>query len=246
MDLVRLLVAVIVAAAVYGGWRVYRYPGGWAYAFSRSHAGDRADLDGARRAARELDRAARRERRDAHRQLQRERTRHRGRERDVERRIAELRRPGPGTMIGQFGGMTLHERSVTLDGRQIPLADMKIRVEHKKHQHVLHLTESGGRVRVRRYARDDHDEDSVRRFAARLEEAVADANAARVRSAALLQQAEEDLAHIRADTRAQDEAQARIAEVEERQRRDTRRQAAQKQLDAARDRWKELTGRRPR
>lgn len=49
----------------------------------------------------------------------------------------------------------------------------------------------------------------------------------------------------RADTDAEDEARARITEVEERQRRDTQRQEAGTELEAARDRWQQLTSKRP-
>ncbi|MBY8882318.1 hypothetical protein [Actinacidiphila acidipaludis] len=246
MDLIRLLVVLAVAAAACTGWRLFRYPGGWAYAFSRSHAADRADLDQARHRAGELDRASKKERKEARRQLERERQRHHQRLRAIEQRIDRLREPPRGTAVTSFGGLTLHAHSVTVDGREIPLAGLKFRVEHTKHHHALHVTQPGGRVRVQRYPRADHDEDAVRRFAVLLEDAAADENAFRLRCDAQLAEAAEELARAQGDTRAQDEARARITEIEQRQARDTRRHTAQKELDAARDRWHDLTGRRPR
>jgi hypothetical protein len=70
-------------------------------------------------------------------------------------------------------------------------------------------------------------------------------DAFRIRAAAELEQAEEELVQARVDTGAQDEARARITEVEERQRRDTKHQEAGTELEAARDRWQQLTGKRP-
>lgn len=245
-ELLRVLVLLAVAAAAFTGWRLWRYPGGWAYAFSREHTGPREDLGRARRQAHALDRASKRERRTAHTGLRREEVRHRERVRTVERRIATLRRPGRGSMITQLGGVTLYEHSVVVDGREVPLADVTVRLEHARHQHVLHLTQPGGRVRVQCYSRSQHDEDAVRRLAAQVENAVTDETAFRIRTAAQLEQAEQELIQARADTAAQDQARVRITEVEERQRRDTRRQAAHKELEAARDRWHDLTGKRPR
>lgn len=246
MDLLRVLVLAAAVAAGYAGWRRYRYPGRWVHAFGREHAEARDDLAGARRHAAALERESRRERGAVRSELERERARHRDRVRSVERRMAGLRRPGRGDVVAVLGDVTVHEHAVLVGDQEIPLAGLKVRLDHAQHQHFLYLTRPGGRSALRRYARDEHAEEEVRRFAVRLEDAVADENAFRIRVAAELEQAREDLERARADTGAQDAARARVAEVEERQRRDTRPQQARRDLLAACDRWEELTGRRPR
>jgi hypothetical protein len=138
-DLVRVLVVLAVAAAAYIGWRRSRYPGGWDYAFSPDHADARDDLDRARRQAGALDRESRKERNAAHAQLDRAQFRHRERVRAIERRIAALRRPGRGPLVGELGEVTLHEHSVLADGQDIPLAGLTVRLDHAQHQHFMYL-----------------------------------------------------------------------------------------------------------
>lgn len=244
-DLVRVLFVLALAAAAYIGWRRSRYPGGWAHAFSPDHTAARGDLDRYRRQAGALDRESRKERNAAHAQLDRAQLRHRERVRAIERRIAALRRPGRGRMVAEFGEVTLHEHIVLAEGHEIPLAGLAVRLDHAQHQHFLYLVQPSGRSSIQKYMRSEHDEESVRRFAVRLENAVAEENAFRIRAAAELEQAEEELTTARVDTGPQDEARARITEVEERQRRDAKRQEAGVELEAARDRWQRLTGKRP-
>lgn len=245
-DLVRVLVVLAVAAALYVAWRRFRYPGGWAYAFRPEHSAARADLDTARRHARSLERELGKERDAARSQLDREKRLHKERVRTLERQISALRRPERGGQIASLGGVTLHAHSVRVGSTEIPLAGLTVRLDHARQQHFLYLTKPNGRSHVTPYPRTKHEEESVRRFAVRLENAVADENAVRVRVAAALREAEEELAQVRDDTGAQDEARARIAEVEERQSRDTRLDAAHKEVHAACERWEQLTGKRPR
>jgi hypothetical protein len=166
--------------------------------------------------------------------------------RDIERQVIGLLRPGRGTLIGQLGVVVLYQHSVLVDGQEIPLADLVVRLDHAQHHHFLDLTPPGGWVCLQRYPRSDHDEDAVRRFAVQLENAVADENAFRIRAAAQVEQARKELAGVLADTSGQDIARARLTEVEQRQQRDTRRKDAHQELEAARDRWQQLTGKRPR
>lgn len=246
MNWISVLAVAVVAAAAYVGWRLFHYPGGWDFAFGAVHAGARDDLDRARRQADILKRESHKELDAAHTGLRRAQHQHREQVRAIERRIAGLLRPGRGSMISRLGDVSLHEHSVLVDDREIPLADLAVRVDHAQHQHFLYLTQPGGKVCLHRYPRGEHDEDTVRRFAVELENAVADENAYRIRAAAQADESETELANVRADTEAQDKARAHIAEVEQRQRRDTRPQRAHKELEAARDRWQQLTGKRPR
>jgi hypothetical protein len=166
--------------------------------------------------------------------------------RAVEQRIEALRRPGRGSEVAVLGEVALYEHSVLADGREIPLAGLTVRLDHAQHQHFLYLTGPDGRSSTHKFARGEHGEEGVRRFTVRMENAVAEENAFRIRSAVLLEQAEDDLVRAREDTAAQDEARARIAEFERRQRRDTRQAEADRELKAARDRWQKLTGKHPR
>ncbi|CAG6391818.1 hypothetical protein NMG29_39940 [Streptomyces cocklensis] len=246
MNLVSGLAVAVVAAAVYVGWRLFHYPGGWDFAFGTAHASARADLDRARRQADTLKRESDKELNAAHGHLKRAQHQQREQARAIERRIAGLLRPGRGSMISQLGDVSLHEHSVLVDDKEIPLADLVVRLDHAQHQHFLYLTPADGNVCLHRYPRSDHEEDIVRRFAIRLENAIADENAYRIRATAQAEVAEKELAEVRADTTAQDTARAHISEVEERQRHDTRHHDAHQNLEAARDRWQELTGKRPR
>ncbi|MFI0901604.1 hypothetical protein [Streptomyces sp. NPDC020983] len=241
-----MLAVTVVAAAVYVGWRLFHYPGGWDFAFGTAHSRARDDLDRARRQANTLKRESHKELDAAHASFKRAQNQQREQVRAIERRIAGLLRPGRGSMISRLGDVSLHEHSVLVDDQEIPLADLAVRVDHAQHQHFLYLTQPGGKVRLHRYPRSEHDEDTVRRFAVQLENAIADENAYRIRAAAQADKAQTELADVRADTEAQDKARAHIVEVEERQRRDTRPQRAHKELEAARDQWQQLTGKRPR
>lgn len=246
MNVVSGLAVAVVAAAVYVGWRLFHYPGGWDFAFGAAHASARDDLDRARQQADALKRESDKELSAARAHLKRAQHQQREQVRAIERRIAGLLHPGRGSMISQLGDVSLHKHSVLIDDQEIPLADLVVRLDHAQHQHFLYLTQPGGKVRLHRYPRSEHDEDTVRRFAVRLENAIADENAYRIRAAAQAEDAEKELADVHADTEAQDKARAHIAEVEERQRHDTRHQHAHQNLEAARDRWQQLTGKRPR
>jgi hypothetical protein len=245
MNWVSVLAVTVVAAAVYVGWRLFYYPGGWDFAFGTIHSSARDDLDRARRQADTLKRESHKELDAAHAALKRAQNQQREQVRTIERRIAGLIRPGRGSMISRLGDVSLHEHSVLVDDQEIPLADLAVRLDHAQHQHFLYLTQPGGKVHLHRYPRSEHDEDTVRRFAVELENAVADENAYRIRAAAQADKAQTELADVRADTEAQDKARTHIAEVEERQRRDIRHQHARQNLEAARDRWQQLTGKRP-
>jgi hypothetical protein len=241
-----VLAVAAVAAAVYVGWRLFHYPGGWDFAFGPAHASARDDLDRARRQASTLKRESDKELDAARAHLTRVQHQQREQIRAIERRIDGLLRPGRGRMISQLGDVSLHEHSLLVDDQEIPLADLVVRLDHAQHQHFLYLTQPGAKVRLHRYPRSEYDEDTVRRFAVRLENAVADENAYRISAAAQADEAETELADVRADTEAQDKARARIAEIAERQRNDPRLQDAQRDLEAAHDRWEQLTGKRPR
>ncbi|MFF7585882.1 hypothetical protein ACFZCK_00125 [Kitasatospora purpeofusca] len=75
--------------------------------------------------------------------------------------------------------------------------------------------------------------------------AVADAKVSRAERLARVPQAEAELDAAIADTTAQEQAGDRLSDVLARQKSDARFPRARHELDAARDRWDQLTGRRP-
>jgi hypothetical protein len=239
------LLAVLAAGAAYTLWRLYRYPGGWTYAFSPRHSADRADLDQARDTVRTLAREKTRELAAARAQVDRAERQHRTRIRDLEREISALRQPGPGPRVTQFGDLTLHEHAVSTQTRQIPLTGLKIRLDHAQHQHFLHLTPPDGQEHFERYPRSEYEEDDVRRFAIRLEDAVAEESVHRARAAALIKQKEHELTQARTDTSLQKQAHEHLQDTAERHRHDTRHLQATTDLETAHDHWHHLTGKRP-
>lgn len=245
-DVVRLLVLLAASVAAYIGWRLYSYPGGWSYAFGDEHAADRKDLDAARGQVRALAREMRKELNDAHTRIHREKARRRERARNIERKIDELRESGRGQQVARFGGLTVHQHTVLKGEREYPLAGLKIRLETTQHHYFIYLTESNGDACYESYSCADYAEDDVRSFVMQLEHAAAEENAFRSRMAVLITQNQEEVAQVRADTHAEEEARRHLAEVTERHGQDPRRKATHTELEAARDRWHKLSGRRPR
>lgn len=245
-EFIRLLVLWAAAGTAYTLWRLYSYPGGWAYAFSPRYATDRNDLGSARRKVRVLAWEAKKELAAAHAHLGRTKAQHRARIRGIERQIDKLLRPGHGTLITQYGGLTLHQHTLIKEEREIPLTGLEVRLDHAQHQHFIHLTPADGDACYERYPRTEHEEDDVRRFAIQLENAVAEENAFRSRTAALITHKQDELAQAQADTQPQQDARKRLDETTERHRRDTRHHTARSEREAAHDRWQKLTGKRPR
>lgn len=244
-EFVRLLVLIAVAGGAYALWRLYSYPGGWAYAFHPRHAADRNDLDKARRPARTLAREAKKELDAAHAGIERANRRQRAGIRSIEREIHKLHHPGRGREVAELGGLTIHQHSVLKDEQEIPLEGLTVRLEQAQQQYFIYLTQPDGETCFESYPRPEHDEDGIRRFAVQLENAIAKDNGRRLQATARIAQAEDELAQAKADTSLHDEASAHLAQVTRRQRQDPRPQVAQVALDAAHDRWHKLTGKRP-
>ncbi|MFI0217658.1 hypothetical protein [Streptomyces lydicus] len=85
----------------------------------------------------------------------------------------------------------------------------------------------------------------MRRFAVRIENAVAAENAFRAQQKALIAQAEVQLQEALADTGARDAARLQVAQTTSLYRNDHRRKTARAELDAARERSQALTGKLP-
>jgi hypothetical protein len=235
----------LLGGAAYIGWRLHAYPGGWAYAFGDAYAAERRDLAMARRGVRELERAARRELSEAKGKVRGEETRYRERIRSAEQRLKELRNPGRGEQQQTLGELTLHQHVLRHRSEDIPLAGLKVRFESSRHKYYIKVTRPNGRVRDVHYPRTQ-PEDAVRRFAVRIENAVADENDLLTRRKGLIADAETELTHARAGTLSKEAALEALARLTARQSADDRLPAARAELDAARGRWHAETGHLPR
>ncbi|MEU4091713.1 hypothetical protein [Streptomyces sp. NPDC026673] len=229
------------------GWRLRRYPGGWSFAFSDRHHEDREALDRARRAVRHLRGQARRELATARRHVARADRSHRRRVDNAARRIARLRQPGNGRFISLLGKVSLYEHAIVISGpkpKALPLDGMQVRFEHSPVGHHIYLRRPDG-VHLESYATARHTEESVRGFSVRIENQVAKEDGFRTELTASVKKAEDELTSVQADTRSTEQARRRLNTVTARQSRDTVLAAALARLDAARDQWQCLTGRRP-
>jgi hypothetical protein len=245
MGTVGWLLVPVVAIAACVGWRMYRCPGGWAYAFGAAYTAERQSLAKARRGVRELEQGARRERSGAEDQVRNAESQYRQRIRVIERRLRDLRQPGNGTLIEKLGSVVLHEHVVVVKQETVPLAGLRIRFEEAKRDHHIYVTRPDGRVQFESFPHGLHEEGEVRRFAVRMENAVAAEGAFLKHCEGQIAEAEDALVKARTDTGAQEAARARLARVTELQQADLRIEAARSELEAERDRWAAITGHRP-
>ncbi|WP_326578672.1 hypothetical protein OIE69_35185 [Actinacidiphila glaucinigra] len=240
-----LTVVILVLAGV--ARRLHRYPGGWRFALSGRHDTDRDTLDRARRAVRKLRRRARRELAGARAQVARADRSHRRRVGDAERHLDRLRRPGRGAFVATLGKVSLHEHVMVISGPQtkvLPLDCLEVRFEHSQVGDHIYLRRPDG-VHLESFTPGEHAEDAVRRFSVRIENAVAKERAFLTERARSVKKAEDDLKAAHADTGAAEDARRRLGTVTARQRRDPALAEALAGLEAARDQWHGLTGRRP-
>ncbi|MEU1541133.1 hypothetical protein ABZ461_24045 [Actinacidiphila glaucinigra] len=238
-----LTVVILVLAGV--ARRLHRYPGGWRFALSGRHDTDRDALDRARRAVRKLRRRARRELAGARARVARADRAHRRRVGDAERHLARLRRPGKGAFVAALGKVSLHEHVMVISGpkkKVLPLDGLQVRFEHSTIGNHIYLRRADG-VHLQSYPPGEHGEDTVRGFGVRIENAVATESTYLIGLATSVKKAEDALKAARADTGHAQEARRHLGLMTAR--RDPALAEALAGLEAARDRWQRLTGRRP-
>ncbi|MFB7288797.1 hypothetical protein [Actinacidiphila glaucinigra] len=250
MGIAGMTLTVVILVLAGAARRLHRYPGGWRFALSGRHDTDRAALDRARRAVRKLRRGARRELAGVRAQVARADRSQRRRVDDAERHLDRLRRPGRGAFVAKIGKVSLHEHVMVISGPQtkvLPLDGLEVRFEHSQVGNHLYLRRPDG-VHLESFApgeHAEHDEDAVRRFSVRIENAVAKERAFLTERARSVKKAEDDLKAAHADTGPAEGARRHLGTVIARQRRDPALAEALAGLEAARDRWHGLTGRRP-
>ncbi|MBV6700210.1 hypothetical protein KV557_24415 [Kitasatospora aureofaciens] len=245
-----LVVVLVVAGAVV--WLMLRYPGGWRYAFSAEYAEQRRDLDAARGKLRVLQREAGRERDMARSDVEAAERAHHDRVNQAQAHLAWLRAPGRGVLRSSLGDSLRlydHALEVTVDGRTVeyPLHEVSVRDEYSRKAGHVYVALPTGRQQMVTVSLEEtpEAEAEVRKFVVEVFNAAADAKVSKAERQALVPQAEAELRNAIADTDDQEQARRRLAEVVARQKSDARIPGARRELDAARDRWQQLTGRRP-
>ncbi|MFE7866940.1 hypothetical protein [Streptomyces bacillaris] len=259
VEALRVVVLVMVAAGVWAAWKRSLFPGTWAHTFHTAYAEQRGLLAQARRQLSAIDKDQLRAEKEAAGQVKTEkekREQHIGR---LQREVALLQDPGRGTELGRLGGLVLYEHAVTasMEGRLLPLHGLRARFDRGDRVHSLYLTKpDGGGDRAKFPHRPDpaadpegsirlFDEEEVRDFEMKINEAAAEEKAFRVGLAEQLAGKREELAEARKDTTGLSAAEQKQADVRDRNRTDPRREEALANLTAARNHWQDLTGRRP-
>ncbi|MFE4695958.1 hypothetical protein ACWCPD_35070 [Streptomyces sp. NPDC001935] len=248
MILLGWVVAVTALGVWWVLWRLVRYPGGWTYAFHEEHREARRALEGARGAVRALRRAARREKWRAHGAVKRAEWAYRRRVRRAESELERLGTTRRGARVEQLGEITLHEHAVVVGNDEVALAGLKVRLEpgRLKATSYVYLTQPDGRERMERYAGADYAEDAVRRFAVRIQNAVAAADRLEEERVGSIRAVKAELREARSATDQVEAAKERLEETRARHDADVRLPKARMALDDARSTWHGLTGRRPR
>lgn len=257
MGVVWLIVAVVVGSGIYLVWRRHRYPGGWAFAFSRAYESERLGLDAARGSAREVVRRAARAESAALAGVTSADAAFEAHLHRLEQRLAGLRRPGSGARLGSLGELVLFERVVMVNSavgsRSVELAGLDVRFEAGQQVHSIYLTDATGRVHRAKFSlqapadsdQEYFDEVTVGDFAVLIQNAVADENVAVARRPRQIKKTEKELGEAREDTRARDAARDRLRETRQRNRHDPQRKSAESELETAQRAWEGLTGRVP-
>lgn len=259
MQAIRVLALVMVAAGIWAAWQRSLFPGTWAHTFHTAHAEHRSLLTQARRQLRAVDKEHRRAEKEAAGQVKTEHDKHKQRIGSLEREVALLQDPGRGTELAHLGGLILYEHVVaaSLEGRLLPLHGLRARFDRGDRVHSLYLTKpDGGGDRAKFPHRPDpaaspqdsvrlFDEEEVRDFEMKINEATAVEKVFRAGLAEQLAGKREELAEARKETTRLAAAEQSHADVRERNRTDRRREEALATLTAARDHWQDLTGRRP-
>jgi hypothetical protein len=240
-----VLVALLCCGAAVG-WQMYRYPGGWAYAYGAMHAPDRKELAAARMRVRRIRREEGRERSSADAELRDAERRQRRLIKKADSRIEELRNPGPGQEYETQGAMALFQRSLRVADETIPLDGLTVRFEAGRRKICyIHVTLPDGHERSASFPADRFEEEDIRRFSRRIVNVAADENKASAERDEQIAEIEKERRRAMADTAAQEAAKEKIAQLAEHHRKQGRLAAAVEELAHALDRWQGLTGHRP-
>ncbi|WP_406451033.1 hypothetical protein OG782_14700 [Streptomyces sp. NBC_00876] len=243
------ILLLVLAVAAVAGRRLRRYPGGLRFAFGQEHAAARHDLDTARDALRELERAAVKELSGARAAALTADAAHRHRVRKAEERVVYLHRPDRGGFLDELGNLCLYQHVLAVRTEEwsgdLPLAGITVRSDHTLTAAHIYVTDPAGRRHLVTYHLEHFGEEYVRKFIVDVHNAMDIARAFQRDLPTLIDEAEAELDRARNDTTGQSEAGRRLDEITARQGGDPRIPRARHELDAAQARWQALTGRRP-
>lgn len=243
---VTVVCVLLLAGAAGTGLRLIRYPGGWACSFGSAFSSRRRELAEARRAVRALARQRRRELGSAGRELRRVEAERNRRIKGLHQQRRQLEAVGHGELLHSLGGLTLHQHTLLVRGKAVPLHRARISHDLARHQHVLLVTGSDGKRRRLTLDRDRYSEDAVRTVLARAQGAMLDEETFQQKREADIAEKEAELKRVQADLASVQQARERQAKAVERWRSDPRPARAEARLKAVGERWYADTGRRPR
>ncbi|MER5864357.1 hypothetical protein [Kitasatospora sp. NPDC002040] len=243
MAFVMAAVLVLAAVAVWVGNRLHSYPGGWACAFGRSYAAERAGLAAGRRRVREVEQQRAQERSAAEQEIRDAEAEYRRRITELQSRVAALEEPGAGAELESLGELVLHQHLVRYRSENIPLARLRVGLELGAELHLVRLTRPNGKARLVEFS--GLDPEPVHGFVVRLEAAVAAEDDFQRHRHERTVKARRALELARSNTIPQQTARADRDRLLEQQHEDRALRAARAELAAAHDRWHTTTGHRP-
>ncbi|MER6501568.1 hypothetical protein ABT218_19765 [Streptomyces sp. NPDC001455] len=250
------LLLVLLAATAWTAWYWSRFPGRWIFTFSAKYADERAQLADCRRNLREVNKTAARTEKSARDRANAEETKYQQDIQALEHEIEGLLHPGLGRHLkGPIGKITLYEHGVKVAGRTkpIPLAGLQVQFRSGPN-HVIDLVEPSRRIHRAKYPLrrppDNEEtpfftEEQLSDFAVEIQNAAADEDEFRTHRKVRLPRARQELDKAEKNTASRDAALKNLERVCAQQKRDPRRKEALAALEVQRDRWQELTGKRP-
>lgn len=253
-----LVVIVLAGLGFWVGRRLYRYPGGWAFAFSLRYESDRDALAHARGEVRAWTRRADQDESSARRAVTAAEAGRKSRLQELDQQRTRLRHPGSGEQVGALGALTLfqHRLMAKADSEinSAELAQMEVHFTTDHTYHYIYCINSGGQSLQAKYrhlppapetGEQRFDEGTVRDFARDIQRAIARENSFREELPSRLKAVESEQEAVENDTSATDAARAHLEEIRERHRQDPHREVLEQKLAAALKDWEKLTGRVP-
>ncbi|MFF2751864.1 hypothetical protein ACFVVA_40815 [Kitasatospora sp. NPDC058048] len=241
----------VLAAVAAVAWWMSLYPGTWRHAFHPRHSRERRKLRAARENLRRAEQNVAAEQESARSCAASAAAdaahEHQARVREAELRLAALRDPGHGALLHSLGDrLDLYEQALQVcTGSTHPLRGLTIDDQYSPTEAYIYLTPPDGQRELLTLVLEDTPEADVRAFVVHVHNAIADTGPALQRLRALIPEAEAELKRVTADTGNRRRAERHLRQVTAQLKNDLRIPRARHELDAAYDRWQELTGRRP-
>ncbi|WP_328864078.1 hypothetical protein [Streptomyces virginiae] len=246
MEILQWGVRALIVVAVLVGRHHYRYPGGWGPAFSRTYAPERRELAQARRRLTARAVQAWFQRTAVQLRLSSAQAAHRRRVTAAEQALREAQNPGSGPVVGDLGTLILHQHTLSIgEDEELPLAGLTVRIHHGSKSHHLIVTEADGHVHHVPLSQSEHEENAVHAFVTLI------TNAARrdaVFQACLedrVKAAQAALTEAEGDTTQEDAVRTELHDITQQHQLDPEQAVALARLKAARQKWKDVTGRLP-